>query len=164
MKPIIFIATLLLYILGCTQELSAQLTKEQEQQIKSEIKSIVDNYCTKWVGLDVEGIGTFYSPEMVVVVDTLLIDHDTYMKGWVDYAITSETIKIKPIYVDIRILDKDFVIATWCGNVDRIMKSGDLITAIPAKYTDVWKKIEGKWKIIYEHGSGRYITKKAVKN
>jgi hypothetical protein len=155
------ISSMLLFILGCTSQPIAQLTQEQKEQIKREFKSIYDNYCTKWAGLDAEGIVPYYSPELVVVFDTLLMDRDTYMKGWSDYTKTSETIKLNPIYLDIRILTKDFVIATWCGDVERLMKSGDLITAKPGIWTDVWKRVDGKWRAIYEHGSGKYMTKKA---
>ena len=157
------IAGLLLSFLGCTQKQSDQLTQQQKEQIKSEFKSIYDNYSAKWTGLDAEGIGPFYSPELVVVFDTLLLDYETYLKGWNDYTKTTETIKLNPIYLDIRILTKDLVIATWCVNVERLMKSGDLETAKPGIWTDAWKRIDGQWKAIYEHGSGTYMTQKAEK-
>lgn len=163
MKTKLFIAVLLLCILGCTSKQSDQLTKQQKEQIKSEFKLIYDNYCAKWAGLDVEGILQYYSPELVVVFDTLLLDYETYTKGWDDYIKTTDTIKLNPIYLDIRILTKDIVICTWCGKVERLMKSGDLITGNPAKYTDVWKRVDVHWKAIYEHGSGRYITHTADK-
>jgi ketosteroid isomerase-like protein len=161
MKTNIFIATLLLCIFGCTPKQNDQLTQQEKDQIRNEFKSIYDNYCAKWTGLDAEGIAPYYSPELVVVFDTLLLDYKTYMKGWSDYTKTTQTIKLNPIYLDVRILTRDLVIATWCGKMERLMKSGDLITAKPAKYTDVWKKVDGQWKAIYEHGSGTYITQKA---
>jgi ketosteroid isomerase-like protein len=158
------IASLLLFILvGCTSKQSDQLTLQQTEQIKSEFKSIYDNFSAKWTGLDAQGIVPYYSPELVVVFDTLLLNYETYLKGWSDYTKTTETIKLDPIYRDIRILTKDLVIATWCGNVERLMKSGDLITAKPGIWTDVWKRVDGQWKAIYEHGSGSYITQAAEK-
>jgi ketosteroid isomerase-like protein len=157
------IALILLCFTNGIHAQSDQLTQQQKDQIKSEIKSIYDNYCSKWTGLDAEGIAPFYSSELVVVFDTLLMDRDTYISGWSDYTKTSETIKLRPIYLDIRILTKDFVIATWSGDVARLMKSGELITTKPGLWTDVWKKIDSQWKAIYEHGSGNYSTQVAEK-
>lgn len=163
MKTNFFITVTMLCILGCTSQQTEQLTQQQKEQIKSEFKLIYDNYCAKWAGLDVGGILPYYSPELVVVFDTLLLDYETYTKGWDDYTKTTDNIKLNPIYLDIRILTKDIVIATWCGKVEPLMKSGDLITGNPAKYTDEWKRVDGQWKAIYEHGSGRYMTQTAVK-
>lgn len=163
MKSKFLITILVLFILGCTQNQSDQLTQQQKDQIKSEFKSIYDNYRAKWTGLDAEGIEPFYSSELVVVFDTLFLDKDTYLKGWADYTKTSETIKPKPIYLDIRILTKDLVVATWCVKVERLMKSGDLETANPGIWTDVWKKVDGQWKAIYEVCSGSFTTQVAEK-
>jgi ketosteroid isomerase-like protein len=164
MKKFCLTTVMTIILLFCTNGIQAQsdkLNQQQKDQIKSDFKSIYDNYCKKWTGLDAEGILSFYSSELVVVFDTLIMDRDTYMKGWSDYTKTSETIKLIPIYLDIRILTEDIVIGTWCGNVERKMKSGDLIIAKPGLWTDVWKKVDGQWKAMYEHGSGKYITKKA---
>lgn len=157
------VTVLLLFTLGCTSKQNEPLTQQQKEQIKSELKSIMDDYATKWVNLDADGILPYYSPELVVVFDTLLLDHDAYMKGWSDYAKTSEKIKLNPIYTDVRVLTKDFAIVTWCGNVERLMKSGDLIIAKPGIWTDVWKRVDGKWKSIYEHGAGNYTIQAAEK-
>jgi hypothetical protein len=44
-----------------------------------------------------------------------------------------------------------------------MMKSGEKTTFNPQKYTDILKKVGGKWKIICEHGSGVSVTDKAEK-
>ena len=59
---------------------------------------------------------------------------------------------------------KDLAITTWVGKMEYVAKSGDKTTTDPIAYTGVFKKIDGQWKVIYEHASARgEVTEKAGK-
>ena len=61
--------------------------------------------------------------------------------------------KIEPIYLDFIVLTKDLAISAWVNKLKYVMKSGDTLQINKKAYTNIWKKSNGQWKIIYEHGS-----------
>jgi ketosteroid isomerase-like protein len=163
MKANIFVSALLLFFIGCTQQQSEQLTQQQKDQIKSEVKAAMDSMGAKWVALDAEGALQFYSPNMVAVADTSLIDFQAYKMGWHYYTESTASIKVTTHKMDYIVLGKDVAFCAWIGKVERVLKSGDKVTTDPQVYTDIYKKVGSQWKIIYEHGSGVPVTQKAGK-
>ena len=163
MKANIFVAALLLFCLGCTSQQSDQLTQQQKDQIKNEVKLPLDSIFAKWERLDVEGALQYYSPELVVVGDSSLIDYQACKKGWMDFASSAATAKWTAVRWEFIVLTKDLVISAWMGKVELLLKSGDKMTVDPQGYTDVCKKVGGQWKVVYEHASGIPVTQKAGK-
>jgi hypothetical protein len=145
------------------QAQSNQLTQQQIEQIKSEVKTAIEPLMSGWAASDADKALQSYSPELLVCMDTLLIDYQAYSNVWKDFTQSTSTIKIKPIKQDYIVLTKDFVIATWVGNVEMLMKSGDKITYNPIRYSDVCKKTNGQWKIIFEQSSGVTMVTAAEK-
>jgi hypothetical protein len=69
-----------------------------------------------------------------------------------------------PVRFDCIVLTNDFVVSTWIGKCEFYGKSGEKTTVNPRDYTDVFKRVNGTWKIIYEHSSsGTAVTEKAEK-
>ena len=60
MKANIFVAALLLFCLGCTSQQSDQLTQQQKDQIKSEVKAVGDSIIAKWERLDAGGLALLF--------------------------------------------------------------------------------------------------------
>lgn len=149
-----FIAALLLFILGCTQKQSDQLTQQEKDQIKKEVKEASEPLLSGWAALDADKALQVYSPEMVACMDSLLIDYQTYAKGWKGFTESTASIKITTIKEDYIILTKDFAISTGVYKVEMLLKSGNKITYNPIRYTDVMKKVDGQWKAIFEQSSG----------
>jgi hypothetical protein len=163
MKANIFVAALLLLIVGCTLQQSDQLTQQQKEQIKSEVKVVMDSIIGKWQRLDVEGAVQYYSPEMVAVGDSSIIDYQAYKKLWLDMPKYIGTAKWTTTQWEFMVLSKDLVVSAAVGKLELFMKSGDKVTANPKIYTDIWKKVGDQWKVIYEHGSGTPVMQKAGK-
>jgi hypothetical protein len=55
---------------------------------------------------------------------------------------------------DFLILAEDTVICSWISRDELTLKSGDTIIYDRHAQTFIFKKIAGKWKIIYQHDSG----------
>ncbi len=146
------ITVLLLSFFGCTSKQSDQLTEEQKAQIKGELKSVFDSFCVKWVALDKEAILQFYSPEMNRIGSSKLLDFQGEKNLW-DGINSAVSLKIEPVYLELKVLTKDFGISAWVGKTDYVMKSGDTLKVDKVAYTNVWGKNNGQWKIIYEHAS-----------
>jgi len=155
MKATILIAVALLFCFGCTSQETKQLSQQEKDRIKTEVKAAVDDIVVKLDNLDAEGALQHYSPELVHVADGSQNDYRTYKKGWVGVNNSATSWKLVPVHEEIMILTKDLAITTWVGKMEYVAKSGDKTTTHPIAYTDVFEKIDGQWKVIYEHASAR---------
>jgi hypothetical protein len=164
MKTNIFIAILSLCILGCTPKQSGQLTQQEKDQIKKEIKTAGDSIIATYERLDAVGAFQYYadSPDWVMVnVDGSRWDYQTCKKVTPDFFNSVISWKWTTTRQDYIILTKDIVICAWDGKDETTMKSGDKVTIDPHAYTMVFKKIAGQWRVIYNHDSGIPVTQKA---
>jgi hypothetical protein len=163
MKPNIFVGALLLSFLGCTSPPSDQLTQQQKDQIKSEIKAVCDSIIAKVARVDA-GWLDYYSDSIdwgMVNADGSRWDYQTTKKFVTDWAKSVAACKWTTTRQDFIFITKDIVICAWDGKDDTILKSGDKITFNPHAYTMVFKKIAGQWKAIYSHDSGIPVTQRA---
>ena len=141
-----------------------ELTQQQKDQIKSEIKVVCDSIFEKAVKLDPDVISQYYSPNLVVVRDTLLFDYQAWKKGWAEFMDNTSTFKWTTVSWECIIISKDFAISSLVGKMEYIMKSGEETTIDPIGWAYVWKKVHDQWKIIYENYSGIHVIQKADKN
>ena len=165
MKTNIWVATLFLFILGCTPQQSDQLTQQQKDQIKSEIKVVGDSIIAKWVGLDPK-VAQYYLDSVdlgIVNADGSRWDLQTFKKACLDLPNSVTSIKWITTRQDFTFLTKDIVICAWDGKDETVMKSGDKMAFDPHAYTMVFKKVSGQWKVIYSHDSGIAVTLEAGK-
>jgi ketosteroid isomerase-like protein len=162
MKAGILIAVPLLLCFGCTSQNTKQLSQQEKDQIKTEVKAAVDDIVVKLNNLDALGALQHYSPELVHVADGSQNDYQTYKNGWIAVNNSAASWKLVPIHEEIMVLTKDLAITTWVGKMEYLAKSGDKTTTDPIAYTDVFKRMDSQWKVIYEHASARgEVTEKA---
>lgn len=162
----ILVVPLLLFCLGCTSQQSEQLTRQQKDQIKNEIKVVCDSITATFERLDGEGAMRYYSdsPEwMCCFADGSRMDFETFKRGETDLKSSIAAWHWTTTRQDFIFLAKDIVLCAWDGKDDAILKSGDKITHDPHAYTMVFKDIAGQWKVIYFHDSGIPVTQKAEK-
>ncbi len=138
---------------------SDQFTQQEKDQIKNEVNAVIEGIVGEWVGLNAEGALQYYSTDMVAVGDggRSLIDYRAYRKLWLGVE-AAASVKVTHTGGGIICLARDLVVCTWIGRVDIVQKSGEKITLDPQVYTDVLRKVEGQWKVIYEHPSGTAVT------
>jgi len=165
MKANIFAAALLLFSFGCTPQQSDQLTQQQKDQIKAEVKAVGDSIIARIDKLDLGWLDYFAdSPDWGMVnADGSRWDYQTTMKSVPDFFKTMTAYKWTTTRQDFIILTKDIVICGWDGKDETIMNTGDKLTYDPHAMTIVFKKIAGQWKAIYSHDSGIAVTQKAGK-
>jgi hypothetical protein len=186
MKTIIFIASLLLCILGCTQKQTEQLTQQQQEQIKKEILIVCDSISVRLQRLD-KGWLDYYtdSPDWAMLnADGTRWDYQTTKKVQPDFFNSIISFKWTMINQKFIFLTKDVVICSIDSKDETILKPadktkadknlnslypsdestklGDKITYDPHAYTLIFKKVDGQWKIIYSHDSGIPVTQKAA--
>ena len=166
MKANIFVAALLLCCLGCTSQQSDQLTQQQKDQIKNEVKTVGDSIIAKFERLDGEAGFQFYadSPDWEMFnADGSQYDYQMTKKVMLDFPNYATSYKWTTTRQDFIFVTKDIVICAWVGKDETLLKSGDKVTYDPHAYTMVFKKIAGQWKAIYSHDSGIAVTQKAAK-
>lgn len=165
MKANIFVATLLLFILGCTSNQNDQLTQQQKDQIKKEIKAVSDSIMAKAERLDAGWLDYYLdSPDWGMVnLDGSRWDYQYTKKIVLDSTKSYASLKWTTTSQDFKFLAKDIVIYAWDGKDETILKSGDKIICDPHAYTLVFKKVANQWKVIYSHDSGIPVTQKADK-
>jgi ketosteroid isomerase-like protein len=163
MKKYILMAALFISFVGCTSQQSNQLSQEEKDQIKKEVKVTVDSMFAKWGRLDLDGALQYYSPELVVMGDSTIMDYQTGKKGWMEFFGSVESADWPETHLELIVVTRDVVISAWVGKMNLVFKSGNKLTADPMKFTDVFKKSGGQWKAVYEHGSGCPVMEEAAK-
>ena len=133
---------------------NGHLTSKEINQIKNEVKAAAEPLMTGWAALDGNIAIKSFSPEMVSCYDTFLLDYELYKESWKIYTGSRESIKITPIKEDYIILTREFVIDTWVGKVEEVMKTGDKVIYDPMRYTNIFKRANGQWKIVFAQSSG----------
>jgi len=166
MKRNIFVAALLLFLIGCTPQKSDQLTQQQKDQIKKDVKVVVDSIVAKFESLDANGAFQYYwdSPQFLALnADGSHSDFQASKKGAIDFVSSATGVKISATFEDYKVMTKDLVICAWVGKEDVSLKSGDKVLYDPIAETLIFGKIADQWKVIYNHESATFTTQKAGK-
>ena len=139
---------------GCHQDHNETLTAHQIEQIKIDVEKAAEPLMTGWAALDGSIALKSFSKEMVSCFDTLLLDYDAYAKSWDIYTEARSAIEIITLKNDYIILTPDLVIDSWVGKVEEVLKTGEKILYNPMRYTNLFKKTDGEWKIIFAQSTG----------
>ncbi len=131
-----------------------ELTQQEIDQITSEVKAAAEPLMTGWADLDGGTAIKSFSPDMLSCYGSQLLDYPTYRQSWTVYSEARKSIKITLIEEDYIILTRDFVIDSWVGKAEEWMKSGEKVTYDPIRYTNVFRKKDGEWKIVFAQSSG----------
>jgi len=163
MKLTAFVALLLVVCGGCSPQQSEQLTQQQIDQIKNEVKVVVDSIT---LGTDVNVRMQYYwdSPEFLAFnLDGSQADRETVRRSheWLDDSVVAIKLSLHDEYP---VVTKDLVISVWHGTEELGLKSGDKVEYQPRVQTFVFRKLEGKWKIVYSHESGTFTREKSNKS
>jgi len=164
MKQLLLLAAIV--IAGCTPQQSDQLTQQQKDQIKNEVKVISDSMIAKDERLDIDGVLQYCwdSPDFVAFnPDGSRSDYRAMKKGLADLFSSSASLKILTTREDFIVVTKDIVIDAWIGKSEAVLKSGDKMVFDPDGVTQVFQRIAGQWKVIYSHESATIVTQKAGK-
>lgn len=170
MKANIALAAIpLILSFGCTSRQSEELTPQQKDQIKSEVKAVADSAMARFQRMDWTGGLQFYAdtPDWVMFnADGSQWDYETTARAMTDLTDISHNpvtaYKWTATRQNFMVVNKDMVVSAWVGKDESIMKSGDTVVYDPHVYTMIFKRIAGEWKIVWSHDSGMPVTHKAA--
>lgn len=135
------------------------LTEGEIGEIVNEVTDAAQFLMTGWAALDGDIAIRSFSPEMVSCYESRLLDYQAYKESWSVYTGAREAIRITPVEDDFVLLTRDFVIYSWVGQVEERMKSGETVEYDPIRYTNLFKKTGGEWRIIFAQSSGVPVIK-----
>lgn len=162
MKKSFLVVILFLFCIGCNSQKNNQLSHGERNQIRAEVKAVLDSIMVRFVNLDAEGALKYYSIKMSAVGHDSIINYDAFKKIWYKVNTTASSIQWTQKQIREIALSKDYAITNLMGRLEIILKSGKKVTIDPQFYSDVYKKINGQWKVIYEHGSGTPVITEAA--
>jgi hypothetical protein len=182
------IALIQLFSSDWIQAQSVQLTQQQKDQIRKEVKAVGDSIMARLEKLNPKWVDYYIdSPDWGMVnADGSRWDYQSFLKVQPDFFSSIISWKWTTTYQDFMIITPELVICAWGGKDVTVMKSpdkvkadtilkalynynkdeaasvpGDKIIFDPHAYTLVFKKVAGQWKVIYQHDSGIPVTQKA---
>ena len=85
--------------------------------------------------------------------DGKMRNYEEFKKIYAGYYTTLKQQKLSTITEKFNVIDTNLVIAGWTGNIVAQFKNGDIMIMNNYSVTNVFKKIDGKWKIIHSHES-----------
>jgi hypothetical protein len=165
-KSKLIVAAKLLSVAACTQKQSAQLTQQQTDQVKHELKAFVDSMIATSLRLDGEAGIQFYwdSPEFMAINPDGSQSDIQAMKKMADEGVkTIATMSMSATRCDFTVFSMESGMCTWIGKGEVALKSGDKLTYDPDALTMLFRNIDGKWKIVYSHESATIVKSKVGK-
>ena len=132
------------------------MTSQESENIIKEIKA-VSGEMTKY-SEEAQSISflSFYdnSPAFLhFSADGKMRDYEEFKNICSEYYASLKQQKLSTIMERISVIDTGIVITAWTGNIVAQFKNGDTMTMNDYSVTNVFRKIDGKWKIIHSHES-----------
>ncbi len=166
MKTMLIAAGFLLFYGGCLTHHDDQLTEGEKNQIKSEVKTIVDSVWAKLCRLDSKGTLQYMwdSPEVCGYgSDGSRTDYQT-LKGMISVMMDSASaFGMTTMHEDYPLVTENAVVYVWSGTSYVTNKKGATMTFNPDAETFLFRKIDGRWKIAFVHESGTMVAQKSGK-
>lgn len=85
--------------------------------------------------------------------DGKMRNYEEFKKVCGEYYTTLKRQKLSTITEKFNAIDTNLVIVGWTGNITAQFKNGDSMNINSYSVTNVFKKIDGKWRVIHSHES-----------
>ena len=132
------------------------MAKIESADIIKEVKSVFDTFGKYSEEAQLDSILSCYDDSADFIhfsADGKMRNYEELKKICTEYYISLKQQKLSTITEKYNVIDTNHVIAGWTGNIIAQFKNGDGMNMNNYSITNVFKKIEGKWKIIHSHES-----------
>jgi ketosteroid isomerase-like protein len=132
------------------------MTKTESDHIIKEVKSVFDIIAKYSEEAQLDSFLSCYdnSPAFLhFSADGKMRNYEEFKKICSEYYTSLKQQKLSAITEKFNVIDTNLVIAGWTGNIIAQFKNGDTMIMNNYSITNVFKKIDGKWKIIHSHES-----------
>jgi ketosteroid isomerase-like protein len=155
MKTRILMTLLLSFLFGCAQQ-PAQMTAQEQETAKKEIREVVNVILQSAQKLDVEAVLQPYSNSadfILINPDGSMADYQGAKNGTADFIRPLSALKFTTVNDEFRFLPNNIVICAWLGTCEMTLKTGEYSKIEKYGVSMVFRKINNNWKIIYSHES-----------
>ena len=132
------------------------MTEAESDHIIKEVKGIIDRMTKHSEEARSDSFLSCYdnSPTFLHFSgDGKMRNFEEFKKICTEYYTTLKQQKLSEITEKFNVIDTNHVIVGWIGNIIAQFKNGDTMIMNNYSVTNVFKKIEGNWKIIHSHES-----------
>jgi ketosteroid isomerase-like protein len=154
MKRCIILAVLLFF--GCDKQKIAQMTPQEQESAKAEIREAVNIIFQNLEKMDVDALFQSYSDSskfILFTTDASMVDFEgakNHHRSWFKYL---SSLNVTTVKDEFRFLPGNIVICAWLGNFKMTLKSGEQLKVDKFGVTFIFRKINNIWKVIYQHAS-----------
>jgi ketosteroid isomerase-like protein len=132
------------------------VTEAESQDIIGEIKSNHEKLTEYSEKANLDSFLSYYDNSLLflqVSSDGKMRNYEEFRNICAGYYNMLKEQKISTIFEKFDVLDNNLVILSWTGNIIARFRNGDSMNMQNYSITSLYKKIEGKWKIIHSHES-----------
>lgn len=152
MKTNYLLILALFLFFGCTKQEPAQMTPQEQETEKKEIKEVVNLIIQGLEKLDAEAAFQPYlnTPDFILfTVYGTIVDYQGAINGHAAWFKTLTSIKVTNIKEEFRFLPDNLVIYPWLGKFEMTLKSGEQVT-VDFGVTMIFRKISNQWIVVYQ--------------
>lgn len=132
------------------------LSRAEKDTITREIKAEISRLIAGCESLDMDMAFDMFldAPDFLMMgTDGTLCDFNTYLKNNIDYLNTCAGFELTTFKEEIRILGLETAIFSWAYGVEATLKKGKMDIIENAGASFIFRKMDGKWKVVYYHES-----------
>jgi len=132
------------------------MTEARSDQIIKEVQSIVNEMAKYSEEAQSDHFLNFYddSPTFLHLSgDGKMRNYEEFKKICSEYYFSIDQQKLSTIAEKFNVVDTNLVIVGWTGNIIAYFKNGDRMIMNDYSVTNVFKRMDGSWRIVHSHES-----------
>jgi len=156
MKSALLILLVVFFFSGCSRQEPVQMTVQEQDVAKKEIRGVADQILQSLNTMDVETLLQPYwdSPDFVLVsTDGSMGNYQTAKNGTVEMFKLLASLKYTTVRDEFKFLPGNTVIYAWSGKSEFAFKTGEQARIDTYTITFVFRRMDNSWKIVYAHES-----------
>jgi ketosteroid isomerase-like protein len=156
MKTNHLIALLVIIFLGCSKPEPAQLTPQEQEAVKKEIREILNLQILACEKADVDALiqAGLDSPDIIAfMTDGTMQDYQGAKNATAELFKSVASAKFTPVKDDFRFLSNNLVLYAWLGKCEMTFKTGEHSKIDSYGITYLFRKSNNQWKVIHSHES-----------
>lgn len=153
-KLILILNTAVLF--SCSNLHSGKMTAIETAEISKDVNQAYSSISSYSQRAKLDSFLSYYAN----IPGFVMISSDGVMRNYEEFKnICSQYYKglqmqtVKTTKENLQIIDSNLVLVAWTGDIIATMKNGDIMKMPNYSITSVFKKIDGKWKVIHDHES-----------
>lgn len=154
-RTVIFIfASTILF--SCLNRNSTKMSEAESDHIIKEVKNVFDEITKYSERAQLDSFLICYDNSTTFLhfsADGKMRNYEELKKICSEYYTSLKQQKLSTITEKFNVINTNLVIVSWTGNIIAEFKNGDRMIMNNYSVTSVFKKIDGKWKIIHSHES-----------